>query len=176
MKRVCLVTLILATVGTGLMAGLALTYAVAVMPGLANTGDRTFVDAFQQIDRALDSTIWFWVAIFVGSMVSIILSTVFVFKLNERSIFIWLILVAILYGATIAITAVGLDPLEYDFGRGGGPSEVLDASAMRADLNEDRWALLNGIRLVTNVIAVACLAWSLVLFGRSTSETHEEES
>lgn len=175
MKRVCLVTLILATVGTGLMAGLALTYAVAVMPGLANTDDRTFVDAFQQIDQALDSTIWFWVAIFVGSMLAIVLSTVFMFKLNERSILIWLILVAILYGATIAITAFGLDPLEYDFSRGGA-GEVLDASAVRADLNEDRWALLNGMRLVTNVIAVACLAWSLVLFGRSTSETHEEKS
>ena len=28
----------------------------------------------------------------------------------------------------------------------------------------------------TNVIAVACLAWALLLFGRSKSETHEEES
>lgn len=176
MKRVCLVTLILATVGTGLMAGLALTYAVAVMPGLANTDDRTFVDAFQQIDQALDSTIWFWVAIFVGSMLAIVLSTVFMFKLNERSILIWLILVTILYSGTVVITAFGLDPLEYDFSRGGGAGEVLDASAVRADLNEDRWALLNGMRLVTNVIAVACLAWSLVLFGRSTSETHEEKS
>jgi uncharacterized membrane protein len=44
------VTLVVATITTGLMAGVFAIYANAVMPGLRRSDDRTFVSAFQSID------------------------------------------------------------------------------------------------------------------------------
>lgn len=47
------VVLVLATMTTGIVAGVFGLYANAIMPGLRETDDRTFVGAFQQIDRAI---------------------------------------------------------------------------------------------------------------------------
>lgn len=45
--------LVLATLTVGLMAGVFAIYANALMPGLRRTDDRTFVGAFQSIDKAI---------------------------------------------------------------------------------------------------------------------------
>src|SRR6185369_11380478 len=46
-------TLVAATITMGLMAGVFGLYAHTIMPGLARTDDRTFVEAFQSIDRTI---------------------------------------------------------------------------------------------------------------------------
>ena len=48
--------LMAATITTGLMAGVYAIYSNAFMPGLATTDDKTFVGAFQAVDRAIDAT------------------------------------------------------------------------------------------------------------------------
>ncbi|WP_449064522.1 hypothetical protein [Planomonospora algeriensis] len=57
--------LIGSTVSMGLMAGLFYAFAVAVMPGLGRSGDRTFVEAMQRINVAILNG-WF-AAAFVGA-------------------------------------------------------------------------------------------------------------
>jgi hypothetical protein len=47
------VSLLAATVSMGLVAGVFGLYAHTIMPGLGRTDDRTFVGAFQSIDRAI---------------------------------------------------------------------------------------------------------------------------
>ena len=47
------VVLIVATMAVGLMAGVFGLYANTIMRGLGRTDDRTFVGAFQSIDRAI---------------------------------------------------------------------------------------------------------------------------
>lgn len=175
MRKAGLAASVLATVCTGLMAGLILTYFIAVMPGLAATDDSTFVDAFQQIDHALDETLLFWIGIFMGGLLLILLSLFVNRRLQMRSTLPWLGVAAVLYAATVAITAFGIDPLENAIAR-LGDLDGLDPAQVRADLDEDRWALLNAVRLVTNVAAFACLAWSLVLSGRSVTPTGETVS
>jgi uncharacterized membrane protein len=59
--------LIVATMATGLMAGVFGLYAHTVMPGLGRTDDRTFVDAFQSIDRAIINPLF--MATFLGALV-----------------------------------------------------------------------------------------------------------
>ena len=46
------VVLVAAALTAGLAAGVFALYAHAIMPGLRRTDDRTFVGAFQSIDRA----------------------------------------------------------------------------------------------------------------------------
>ena len=63
--------LVAATVTNGLMAGLFVAYSYAVMPGLGRTGDRTFVEAMQQMNAAILNG-WFGVC-FAGSAVFVVL-------------------------------------------------------------------------------------------------------
>jgi uncharacterized membrane protein len=53
------VVLIAAAMTMGLMAGVFGIYGKAIMPGLRRTDDRTFVAAFQSIDRAITPMVWF---------------------------------------------------------------------------------------------------------------------
>jgi uncharacterized membrane protein len=46
-------TLMGATITMGLIAGVFALFAHTIMPGLRHTDDRTFVAAFQHIDRAI---------------------------------------------------------------------------------------------------------------------------
>ena len=61
-------TLMGATVTMGLVAGAFALYAHTIMPGLRKTDDRTFVAAFQQMDRAIINP-WFMITAFGGAFV-----------------------------------------------------------------------------------------------------------
>ena len=61
-------SLLAATLSTGLGAGVFVLYAHTIMPGLGATDDRTFVAAFQSIDRAILNT-WFIGGSFFGALV-----------------------------------------------------------------------------------------------------------
>lgn len=75
--------LIVATMTMGLMAGVFGHYAHAIMPGLGETDDRTFVRAFQEIDRAIINP-WF-IPTFVGALVSTGLAGILHLSKHERS-------------------------------------------------------------------------------------------
>ena len=60
--------LLAATLTTGLVAGTFALYAHTVMPGLRRTDDRTFVSAFQALDRAIINP-WFMAGGFLGALV-----------------------------------------------------------------------------------------------------------
>src|SRR4051812_43939143 len=59
--------LLAATLSAGLGAGVYTLYAHTIMPGLAGTDDRTFIGAFQAMDRAILNP-WFLGFSFVGSL------------------------------------------------------------------------------------------------------------
>ena len=59
-------SLLLAVLTVGLMAGVYAAFAFAVMPGLARTADRTFVEAMQRINVAILNG-WFLVC-FLGGL------------------------------------------------------------------------------------------------------------
>jgi hypothetical protein len=69
------VSLMAATVSTGLVAGVFALYAHTIMPGLAKTDDRTFVGAFQSIDRAIINP-WFIGGGFFGALVFTIVAAI----------------------------------------------------------------------------------------------------
>ena len=61
-------TLLGATLTMGLVAGVFALFAHTIMPGLHRTDDRTFVTAFQQMDRAIINP-WFMIFGFGGALV-----------------------------------------------------------------------------------------------------------
>jgi uncharacterized membrane protein len=167
MDAVRALSLIAATMSMGLMAGVFGLYAHTVMPGLGRTDDRTFVGAFQAIDRAIINP-WFLAGGFVGALVFTALAAVLNLPADRRSVLPWIAVALVLYLAVFVIT-VGVNvPLNDAIKAAGDPDRIADLAAVRERFDEARWVRWNNVRTVASTAAFGCLAWALVLFGRAT--------
>jgi len=167
MDAVRALSLIAATMSMGLMAGVFGLYAHTVMPGLGRTDDRTFVGAFQAIDRAIINP-WFLAGGFVGALVFTALAAVLHVPADRRSVLPWIAVALVLYLAVFVIT-VGVNvPLNDAIKSAGDPDRIADLAAVRERFDEARWVRWNNVRTVASTAAFGCLAWALVLFGRAT--------
>jgi uncharacterized membrane protein len=167
MDAVRALSLIAATMSMGLMAGVFGLYAHTVMPGLGRTDDRTFVGAFQAIDRAIINP-WFLAGGFVGALVFTALAAVLHLPADRRSVLPWIAVALVLYLAVFVIT-VGVNvPLNDAIKSAGDPDRIADLAAVRERFDEARWVRWNNVRTVASTAAFGCLAWALVLFGRAT--------
>lgn len=155
------VSLLGATLTMGLVAGVFALYAHTIMPGLKKTDDRTFVAAFQSIDRAIINP-WFMITAFVGALVFTVAA---VLANLGRDPLPWAAAALGLYLLTVVITAAVNVPLNDAIKAAGDPDRV-DVAAVREQFNEARWAAWNLVRVVASTGAFACLAWALVVYGR----------
>ncbi len=73
------VALILATFLCSLVAGFLFAFAVVVMPGIRALSDREFIRAFQAMDGIIQNNQPLFMAVWLGSMVSLMLAAVFSF-------------------------------------------------------------------------------------------------
>ena len=159
-----LTTLMGAVFTMGMVAGTFALYAHTIMPGLRQTDDRTFVAAFQQIDRAIINP-WFMITAFGGALVLTVAAGLAnrgtpAFPLDRRR-------VRPLPGRGHRHGGGQRPPQRRDQGGGrpgphrrrAGPRPV-----RRGPLG--RWNLL---RVATSVPAFALLTWALVLCGRATA-------
>jgi uncharacterized membrane protein len=158
------VALVAATVTMGLMAGVFGLYAHAIMPGLGRTDDRTFVGAFQSIDRAIINpmfiTTFFGALILTGAAAALFVGD------DERSVWPWVGVALVLYLAAFVITIRVHVPLNNEIKAAGDPDRI-DLAAVRERF-EDRWVRWNIPRAVACTAAFGCLAWALVEYGRAT--------
>jgi uncharacterized membrane protein len=154
--------LFLATICSGYAAGLFTTYASTVMPGLTSTDDKTFVGAFQALDRAVVN--WFTMLILFGTPLLVVASIAV-----DRSspVVWWLVAALVLMIATILMTGGINVPLNDAIKAAGDPNEI-DVAQVRADFREGWWQAWNWVRVGTTGATFACLAWALVLLGRAT--------
>jgi uncharacterized membrane protein len=70
-------TLILATFFTSLVAGLLFIFAIVVMPGIKTLPDREFIRAFQVMDGIIQNNHPLFIIVWVGSVLTLIVSAVF---------------------------------------------------------------------------------------------------
>ncbi|MCP9969420.1 anthrone oxygenase family protein [Actinomadura madurae] len=82
MKTLQSITLLLATLSSGLVAGLMFTYACSVMPGFGRSSDRTLVEGMQNINRAIINP-WFLIP-FLGSLPLIATAVVLAWRGHGR--------------------------------------------------------------------------------------------
>ena len=153
-----------ATMTMGLVAGAFALYAHTVMPGLKRTDDRTFVTAFQSLDRAIINP-WFMAGGFAGALVFTLAATV---THLGRDALPWIAAALVLYLVAVVITIAVNVPLNDAIKAAGDPDRIGDLAAVRERFDEARWAAWNVVRVVTSTAAFGCLAWALVLYGRST--------
>jgi uncharacterized membrane protein len=153
--------LLAATVSMGLGAGVFALYAHTIMPALARTDDRTFVRAFQALDRAILNP-WFLGGSFAGALVLGVVAGVLSVGRPE---FPWIAAAMLLYGAVVVIT-IAVNVPRNDGLKAAGPLDaIIDLAAVRAAFDEARWAAWNRVRTALSVAAFTLLAWALVVTG-----------
>jgi uncharacterized membrane protein len=159
-----LFSLLAATLTAGLMAGVFGLYAHTIMRGLGNTDDRTFVGAFQAIDRAIINPLF--MAAFLGALVFSVLAAVLHLG-DDGAVRPWVVAAGALYVVVVVITIAVHVPLNDDIKAAGDPDRIADLAAVRDAFHESRWVAWNVVRAVLNTVAFVCLAWALVLHGRA---------
>jgi uncharacterized membrane protein len=158
------ILLLCATITMGLVTGAFALYAHTIMPGLKHTDDRTFVAAFQSLDRAIINP-WFMAGGFAGAL----LFTIAAAATNlGRAALPWILVALGLYIIAFVITIAVNVPLNDALKAAGNPDHIRDLSAVRERFHKTRWAAWNLVRVATATGAFGCLAWALVLYGRST--------
>jgi uncharacterized membrane protein len=157
------ISLIGATMTMGLVAGVFALYAHTIMPGLKKTDDRTFVTAFQSLDRAIINP-WFMLGGFAGAL---ILTLAAALTHLGRDALPWILAALVLYAVAVVITFAVNVPLNDALKAAGDPDRIADLAGVRERFDETRWAAWNIVRVATSVAAFGSLAWALVLYGRS---------
>jgi uncharacterized membrane protein len=158
------ISLISATMTMGLSAGVFALFAHTIMPGLKHTDDRTFVSAFQAIDRAIINP-WFMLTAFGGALVLTIAAAVFH---RATPALPWIGAALGLYLVAVVVTIAVNVPLNNVIKAAGDPGHIPDLAEVRQQFHEARWAAWNLLRTATATTAFGFLAWALVLYGRVT--------
>jgi uncharacterized membrane protein len=157
-------SLFAATITTGAMTGVFGIYANAIMPGLRATDDRTFVGAFQAMDRAIINPAF--MLTFLGALV--FSAAAAGLHAGEKSVLPWIVAAFVLYLAVVVITLAINVPLNDALKAAGDPDRIADLARVRDRFDEARWVGWNIVRTILSAAAFACLAWALVEFGRAT--------
>ena len=156
-------SLFTATMLTGAMTGVFGIYANAIMPGLRTTDDRTFVGAFQAMDRAIINPAF--MLAFLGALV--VSGAAAGLNAGERSVLWWVAAAFVLYLVVVVITLAVNVPLNDALKAAGDPERIADLGAVRDQFDEARWVAWNIVRAVLSAVAFGCLAWALVEYGRA---------
>jgi len=162
-----LLTLLAATITTGLMAGVFGLYAHSIMPGLGETTDRTFVEAFQRIDTAIEQPRF--MSVVGGALVFTGVAALLHLGDGARRVVPWVAAAFVLYVVAMAITGVVHVPRNHELRALGDPDGLTDLAAARARFDEARWIAWNLARAATTAMAFVLLAWALVVHGRTVT-------
>jgi uncharacterized membrane protein len=146
--------LIVATVITGLHAGLYFAFTVAVMPALAVSSDRTFVETMRHINQKILNP-WF-LTVFMGSAILPLAAAVLLGIDGDTDTLAWAIVAAILGVVAFGITAARNVPLNEALDAAGPVEEIADLATVRAAFEAPwvRWNLYRTIACVLGLIAL----------------------
>jgi uncharacterized membrane protein len=153
----------LAMIATGLSAGLLYSYACSVLPGLAHTSDRTFIDAMQQINKAIQNPVFF--ATFFGALALTAVAAAQQRRLGPGATTRWAVTALALYALALGVTVVANVPLNDHLAAAGDPARIADPAAVR-DHFQAPWIAWNVARTALATAALGCLGRALVLHGR----------
>jgi uncharacterized membrane protein len=142
-----------ATVAMGLIAGVYYIFACCVMPALARSDDRVYVDVMNDIDDVIQNPVFF-----LSFMGALLLTAVSAWQLRGQPCRWWV------WTALAAYTAGFLTTMAFNIPLNDGLSRASDPAAAREHF-EHAWVAWNAVRAVLSTAALACLARSLVLYG-----------
>ena len=152
------VLLMLATLLCSLVAGLVFAFATVVMPGIRSLGDGEFIRAFQVIDGVIQRGQPLFVAVWLGSAVTLIAATVAGYAGLDQTSRVTMVVVSALYVLGVQLPTVvvnvplnnGLQSLEV------GTMNGEELASARAGF-ESRWNRSNVFRTVVAIVTTITL-------------------
>ena len=149
-------TLGLATLTTGLVAGVFYAYAVSVNLGLAAQSDASYVATMQAINERIENPLFF--ASFFGAVLFLLATLVAHFRRPTSARF-WLVALAcVLYiGGGFLLTVFVNVPLNEELARVAANASPGELTRVRAAY-EGPWDFWNGVRTVFSILGFAALA------------------
>lgn len=159
---------ILALFSTGLSAGLFYAWAVSVIPGTKRLADQGYLEAMQQINRAILNPGFF--AIFFGAMVFMLWSSYIEFKTDLGSSFYFTLAAFIVYLAgTVGVTAAGNVPLNEALDLIELNQLGVEELKMTRQTYEAKWNRLHNVRTVCSVISFVLLLLAIRNPGQAST-------
>lgn len=154
------IVLVLATVTTGLIAGLFYGYSCSVMLALRRVDDRAFVDVMRHINAAIQNG-WFALG-FVGG--PLLTAVALAQHLGDGPVMPPITASLVLHVLTLAITFGVNIPLN---NRLDAADRTDPASARRGF--ETPWVRWHLVRTLTSIAAFGCLCWALVEYAGTSA-------
>ncbi|MGW6270838.1 anthrone oxygenase family protein [Streptomyces sp. NPDC055060] len=154
------VVLGVATVTMGLTAGAFYVFACAVMPALARSGDRVYIEVMQNINEVIQNPVFF-----AGFLGALLCTAVSAWQLRGTGPHRWVVAALVVYAVAFALTSFVNVPLNDALMDAGDPGTIADPAAVRDEF-EAAWTAWNVVRAVLCTLATALLVRALVLFGR----------
>jgi uncharacterized membrane protein len=161
MDIVRVAALVLATVTTGLVAGLFYGFVISVLITLRGIGDRTYVDVKQRINRDIQNGPFF--LIFLGSVLFSAVAAVLLLGGDHASVLLPAAIGFLLNLLGFLVTGGGNIPLVKQLAAAG---RAADPTVVRRRY-EGPWNRLNTVRTVLHLGAFGALCWALMAFGAS---------
>lgn len=148
------VTLIVATLFCTLVTGIVLGFAIVVMPGIKNLNDREFIRAFQLMDGIIQNNQPIFVAVWIGSVLTIVISAVLGFGQLDTIGRTIIVIATLLYVIGVQLPTVMINiPLNNQL-------QTLTVDTMSESEQEDarlnfepRWNQWNTIRTAFAILA-----------------------
>jgi uncharacterized membrane protein len=168
--------LFLSAVATALISGLFYAWSCSVIPGLARVSDTTYLEAMQQINRAILNPVFF--ISFLGTALLLPVCTWLQYSAALTPRFWLLVMASLIYlVGTFGVTIAGNVPLNNMLDKFHlATASVQDLAAMRTKF-ENAWVYLHTIRTVAGVITlvlviIACL-YPAPVTGRTAHFLHQ---
>jgi uncharacterized membrane protein len=166
-SAVRVLTLALATLTTGLIAGVFYAYSVSVNLGLAAQPDAAYVAAMQAINEKIQNPLFF--LSFFGAVL-FLLAALAVHLPRPRSGRFWLIALAsvLFVGGGFLLTVVVNVPMNEELARVVTDASAGELARARAAY-EGPWNFWNGVRTVFSILAFLALVGACLLrYGQPT--------
>ncbi|MDC2953790.1 DUF1772 domain-containing protein [Streptomyces gilvifuscus] len=144
-----------ATVTMGLIAGVYYIFACCVMPALARSDDRTYVQVMNDVNDVIQNPLF--LLAFLGAP---LLTAVSAWQLRDQPCRSWIWTALAAYALGFLTTIAFNIPLNDDLSRATDPATAREHF-------EDAWVTWNAVRAGVSVVALACLARGSVLYGAS---------
>ncbi|MEV6512198.1 anthrone oxygenase family protein [Streptomyces sp. NPDC051642] len=142
-----------ATVAMGLIAGVFYVFACAIMPALARSDDRVFVEVMRNINDVIQNPVFF-----LSFMGALVLAGVSAWQARGRPYRGWVWAGLVAYASAFVVTVAFNIPLN------DGLADTADVGVARERF-EAAWVGWNVVRAVLSTVGVGCLVRGLVLYG-----------
>ncbi|WP_329367782.1 anthrone oxygenase family protein [Streptomyces sp. NBC_01483] len=159
-----------ATVAMGLIAGVFYIFACAVMPSLARSDDRVFIEIMQNLNDVIQNPVFF-----LSFMGALVLTAVSAWQSRKSPHRWWVFAALAAYALAFLFTVAVNIPLNNRLADAGNPATIADPAAVRRRF-EDTWVAWNVVRALLSTLAPACLARALLLYRRPYTSAYLESA